>query len=55
MIRIRFLTSGSLATLLVKTAEEQMASRLACKQPYEAFPHRGKLLVPKGQEKGPYR
>ncbi|MCF8466472.1 MAG: hypothetical protein K9G33_03645 [Sneathiella sp.] len=37
MIRIRYLTPGSLAMLVVKAAEEQMAARLVCKPPYEAF------------------
>lgn len=55
MIRIRFLTPGSLANLLVKTAEEQMASRLVCKQSYDAFRQRENVSPLREHKKRPHR
>ena len=51
MIRIRYLTPGSLAKLVVKAAEEQMAARLVCKPPYEAFGQNQLSNPVTGQEK----
>jgi len=51
VIRIRYLTPGSLAGLVVKTAEEQMAARVVCKPPCEAFGNAHRVLNAKSQKK----
>lgn len=51
MIRIRYLTPGSIADLIVKTAEEQMMARLACKRPCETLSNRHADLAAKPQKK----
>lgn len=37
MIHIRNLTPASLASLMIKSAEEERAARLLCKQPCEVY------------------
>lgn len=55
MIRIRFLTPGSLANLVVKNAEQQLASRLVCKQTYDAFRGSENVSLINGRKKRPHR
>lgn len=50
MIRIRHLTPATVASLVVQSAEEQLAARLLCKQPCEAYRVPQVLIFTEGQK-----